>query len=133
MKNTIKKILNVLNGVLKTDRPPLTPIPSPLILKGSLEKSGVSARSITSRVISRQSEAGAPFGDIFQNNSNVMESIIAIIVEEVVHEMKTECKVEVAIAPSTITITSTGIGNLGAPVVSQGTNTNIIKGTGIIR
>lgn len=133
MSNTIKRILNVIDSVLGKDRPPLKPIASPLILKGSLGKSGVSARSITSRVIARQSEAGAPFGDIFQNNSNVMESIISIIVEEIVHEMKTECKVEVAIAPSTITVTSTGVGNLGAPVVSQGTNTNIIKGTGIIR
>jgi hypothetical protein len=55
-----------------------------------------------------------------------------IAVEEIIKGYLKDAKIEVAIPPGTPVVTY-GIGNLGAPVVSQGTTTSIVSGTGIIR
>jgi hypothetical protein len=38
----------------------------------------------------------------------------------------------VAIAPG-VQVTTTGVGNLGGPIISQGATTNIASGGGVIR
>ena len=44
------------------------PLPPQLLLIGAKLRPGLSPRNIASRIISRQSEAGAPVGDIFSEN-----------------------------------------------------------------
>ncbi len=95
-------------------------------------RTGLSSKEISSRVISRQSEAGAPVGDIWGDGNNVMEGLISIICEEVVYAIQNESVVNVVVPPG-ISLTATGAGNYGAPVISQGYTTNYKEANGIIR
>jgi hypothetical protein len=58
--------------------------------------------------------------------------MILIIIEEVINALLNESVVNVVI-PLGIGVTTTGVGNLGAPVISLGTTTTLGIGNGIIR
>jgi siroheme synthase len=55
-----------------------------------------------------------------------------IRVQEIINALLTEAKIEIAIPPG-VAVATVGVGNLGAPVVSQGATTNIAVGSGVIR
>jgi hypothetical protein len=55
-----------------------------------------------------------------------------IRIEEIINAVLTEAKVDVVIPPG-ISVMTIGVGNLGAPVVSQGATTTMGIGDGIIR
>lgn len=132
INSSISNILNIIQAAFDAPRTPVEALPPQLLLIGAKLRPGLSTRSITSKIISRQSEAGAPVGDIYTNQSNVMESMILIIVEEVVNALQLDAKIEIVIPPG-IQVTTTGSGNLGGPVVSQGMTTSIASGSGVIR
>lgn len=125
-------VIAALAAAFSIPRKPLSPLPPQLLLVGAKLRPGLSPRNIASRIISRQSEAGAPVGDIFSENSNIMESMIAIQIEEIVSAIQLDAKVEVVVPPG-VQVTTVGAGNLGGPVVSQGATTNIASGSGVIR
>lgn len=131
-KTSLNKVLKMVSGVFKSAKKPLTPLPPPLILAGANLRTGLSAKDITARILSRQSEAGAPIGDIYSENGNIAEKMELIRVEEIIKALHLEGKVEIVIAPG-VQVTSMGIGNLGGPVVSQGATTSIAFGQGVIR
>lgn len=131
--SSITNVLKILGAAFKLQNTPVTPIPPPLLIVGAKLRPGLSARNITSRIISRQSEAGAPTGDLYSEGNNISEAMELIRVQEIVNAILTELKVEIAIAPGSIQTTSLGIGNFGAPVASTGMNTNIVGGDGIVR
>jgi len=93
---------------------------------------GLSASNIASRIISRQTQAGKPAGDIFHDGPNVDEAMETIRVEEIINSILTEAKVDVVIPPGT-KVSTIGTGNLGSPVVSQGATTAMAVGDGIVR
>lgn len=130
--SSISNIVKVLNAAFNGYRKPLTDLPPQLLVIGGKIRPGLSPRTITARVISRQSEAGVPSGDIFTESSNNMESMINIIVEEVINAIQLDAKLEITIPPG-VQVTTLGAGNLGGPVVSQGVTTSIASGNGIIR
>ncbi len=107
-------------------------MPPPLLLAGAKLRPGLTASSIASRIISRQSEAGLVVGDVFGDGPNTSEAMELIRVEEIINAILTEAKIEIVIAPG-IAVTTMGTGNLGAPVLSQGATTQIAVGEGIIR
>ena len=111
----ITEITEIISGAFAIPEPPLTPLPPPLVALGGVNKTGLSARKIAARIISRQSEAGAPVGARRNGEDNV-----------------SEMKIEVALRPG-IPVTTTGIGNFGGPVVSQGATTNFATGNGQAR
>lgn len=131
-KSSISNILNILKAGFTIPRKPLKSLPPQLLLLGADLRPGLSPRGITSRVISRQSESGAPSGDIFSQSPNVMENMTNIIVEEVINALLLDAKIEVVIPPG-VQVKTTGNGNMGAPVISFGATTNIGVGKGIIR
>ena len=61
-----------------------------------------------------------------------MESMIVVVVEEIISALQLDAKIEVIIPPG-VQVTTVGVGNLGGPVISQGATTNIAIGTGVIR
>lgn len=130
--SSISNVLKILSAAFSGIRKPLTDLPPQLLVAGGELRPGLSPRNVTSRVISRQSEAGAPSGDIFTESSNNMESMINIIVEEVINSIQLDSKIEITIAPG-VQVTTLGAGNLGGPVISKGVTTSIASGTGIIR
>ncbi len=130
--SSIGSIIQVVNAAFSMPQQPVTALPPPLIMLGGSMRTGLSSKEISSRVISRQSEAGAPVGDIWGDGNNVMEGLISIICEEVVYAIQNESVVNVVVPPG-ISLTATGAGNYGAPVISQGYTTNYKEANGIIR
>jgi hypothetical protein len=128
----MNNILKLVKGAFKLPRKPLTPLPPPLILTGASLRTGLSAKEIASRIISRQSEAGAPVGDIYGDSGNISEMMEIIRIQEIINALHLEGKIEVVIPPG-VQIQSVGIGNAGAPVISQGVTVNMGVGQGVIR
>ena len=128
----IKTIISAIKGVFANANPPLEPLPAPLIISGTELRPGLNSRVIAARIIARQSEAGAPQGLLNDGSQNVAEAMEVIRVEEILNALLTEAKIEIAVAPG-VSVNTTGVGNLGAPVVSQGATVSIISGNGIIR
>lgn len=128
----IKSITSAIKAIFTIGNPPLEPMPSPLIISGSQLRPGLNSRVIAARIISRQSEAGAPQGLLSDGSRNIAEAMEVIRVEEILNALLTEAKIEIAVAPG-VSVSTTGVGNLGAPVVSQGATVSIISGNGIIR
>lgn len=129
---SISNIIQIVLAAFSMPQQSVTPLPPPLIMLGGSMRTGMSSKQLASRVISRQSEAGAPVGDIWGDGENVMEGLITIMSEEVVNMIQTEAKVDVVVPPG-IPLTAIGAGNFGAPVVSQGYTTSYKEANGIIR
>jgi len=130
--SSISNIINVLGAAFTMPNKPLSKLPPQLLVVGATLRPGLSPRTITSRIIARQSESGAPSGDIYSESNNIMESMTTIMVEEIISAIQLEAKIEVVIPPG-VQVTTQGIGNLGGPVVSQGATTIIASGSGVIR
>lgn len=130
--SSMTKVINSIKAAFNVPRTPINPLPPQLLMVGANLRPGLSARNIASRVIARQTEAGAPVGDIFSENNNIMESMTVIMIEEIISALQLEAKIEVAIPPG-VQVTTTGLGNMGGPVISQGATTNIASGGGVIR
>lgn len=128
----ISNIISIIFGAFKAPQPPLTSLPPQLLLIGGNLRTGLSPREVASKIISRQSEAGAPVGDIFTDNANISELMERIRIEEIIEAIQLSSKVEIVIPPG-VQVTSMGVGNLGGPVISQGVTTNIAMGYGVIR
>jgi hypothetical protein len=128
VSSVLKIILAAFNGPIK----PIAPLPPPLIITGGVLRPGLSTDAIAARIISRQSEAGLIAGNVFGDGPNGNEAMDLIRIEEIVNALQTEAVVNVAIAPG-VQVTTIGVGNLGAPVLSQGATTTIASGNGIIR
>ncbi len=132
INTSMGSILGSVSAAFAIPKQPVTPFPPPLITLGAKLRTGLSARDIAARIISRQSESGAPSGDIFVGSNNVAESMEVIRIEEIINAILTESKVDVAIPPG-IPTASVGTGNLGGPVVSNGATISFGVGDGIIR
>lgn len=128
---SMRNVLNTLSSSFKIPSEPVTPLPPPLLLSGANLRTGLSAKDIASKIISRQSEGGAPSGDFYQSTENISEAMERVRVEEIVNAILTQAKVEVVI-PAGVPVTTTG-GNAAGPVVSQGATTNLAQGSGTIR
>lgn len=130
--NSISGVLSVLTNAFKIPKEPARDLPPPLILTGAKLRPGLSASEIASRIISRMSEAGLPVGDVFGDGPNTTEALMVIIIEEIINSVLTEARIDIVIPPGAVSVTTTGVGNMGAPVISQGANLKIVKGQGII-
>ena len=129
--SSLSSILSIIGAAFNLYKTPATTLPPPLILTGGNLRSGMSARDLGARIISRRSEAGLPSGDIFPDGPNTDEVMAKIITEEIISMILTEAVVQVAIQPGQL-VTGSGVGNLGAPIAVQGSVTTIGTGKGII-
>ncbi len=132
MGSSISNIITIINNAFNIQSTPATPLPPPLLMLGAKLRPGLSPRKIASRIISRQSESGAPVGDIFSEDNNISESMEVIRVEEIVSAILMEAKVEITIPPG-IPVQSLGVGFMGTPVNSLGSTIGIASGDGVIR
>jgi hypothetical protein len=130
--NSINGVLSIILDAFRIPEPPIEPLPPPLIMIGAKLRPGISAQGIAAEVISRQSESGRVVGDVFADGPNVEEAMELIRVTEIVNAILNQSRVDVVIPPG-VPVTTVGIGNLGAPVVSQGATTGMGIGDGIIR
>ena len=130
--SSLSSILSLITSALSLGETPVSALPPPLIMVGAKLRPGLSASKIASRIISRQSEAGREVGDIYADGPNIEEPMEVIRIEEIINAIHTEAVVNVVI-PSGVSVSTVGVGNYGAPVVSQGATTNMGIGDGIIR
>jgi hypothetical protein len=130
--SSIDGVLDTLLAGFSVPEEPIQALPPPIILIGAKLRPGLSILSTVSNVITRQSEAGLPVGNIFADGPNSNEAMIKIIVQEVINTLLNECVVNVVIDPG-VAVTTVGVGNNGAPVISQGYTTTLGIGNGIIR
>ncbi len=129
---SIKSVIDIISAAFKIPKPPIQPLPPPLLLIGGAQRAGVTASEVASRIIARQSEAGLIVGNVFEDGPNTAEAMELIRIEEIINSLLTEAKIEIVIPPG-VQVMTVGTGNLGAPVVSMGATTNIAVGYGVIR
>jgi hypothetical protein len=129
--DSIDGVLDTLLAAFSVPEEPISALPPPLIMLGGKLRPGISTTSVIASVISRQSEAGLPTGDVFADGPNTNELMIKIIVEEVVNTLLNECVVNVVIDPGIPVMVSGANG--GGPMISMGYTTLYGSGNGIIR
>ena len=130
--DSISGILDIILAAFSIAEEPIEPLPPLLILVGGKLRPGLSAKNIAARIITRQSEAGLIAGDVFADGGNTAEFMELIRIEEIVDALLNDSVVNVVIDPG-VAVQTTGVGNLGAPVVSFGMTTGMGIGNGIIR
>lgn len=132
MGNGLQKIIDSIMGLLEKARAPFTPIPAIILACGVFKRPGLSPMMIAANVIKRQSEFGAPTGPLPDGSSNMMNSLIYVMVDEVVKEFQRNCVIESVVPAGTMVITGMGA-NAGGPVSITATNTLPVKVIGIPR
>jgi hypothetical protein len=130
--DSISGVLDVLLSAFSIPEEPIEPLPPLLIMVGGKLRPGLSAKTIAARIITRQSEAGLIAGDVFADGGNTAEFMELIRIEEIIDALLNDSVVNVVIDPG-VAVMTTGVGNLGAPVVSFGMTTGMGIGNGIIR
>ena len=128
---SIMSICDLVLGAVENVRIPATLLPSPLLYTGSLCKPGISPMLVASKIISRQSEAGAPYGPMADGSANVAEAMEVIRVEEIIKAIHDDGQIQVSIPPGGIMVMGAGA-NAGGPVSITGTNTNFVSGIGTL-
>lgn len=128
---SIMSICDLVLGAVEGVRIPATLLPSPLLYTGSLCKPGISPMLVASKIISRQSEAGAPYGPMADGSANVAEAMEVIRVEEIIKAIHDDGQIQISIPPGGIMVMGTGA-NAAGPVSIAGTNTNFVSGVGTL-
>ena len=124
-------ICDLVLGAVENVRIPATLLPSPLLYTGSLCKPGISPMLVASKIISRQSEAGAPYGPMADGSANVAEAMEVIRVEEIIKAIHDDGQIQISIPPGGIMVMGAGA-NAGGPVTVTGINTNFVSGIGTL-
>lgn len=128
---TISNIVQRIQSSITETKAKARDIPTPIILLGARNKSGLSAREIAKEIIIRQQEAGAPIGALPDGTDSITEKMEVIRTEVLIKHLLQNAKITVVV-PAGIPVTATGA-NTGGPVVAQGTTTNFIEAKGIIQ
>jgi hypothetical protein len=128
--NVSEEIANFFLFLLNEDRVqlPKLSIKQILLAKG---RPGLSAEILSSSIISRFPEAGIPTGPLVGGATNVMESFVKILCEEVVEAIQNDMRIDV-VTDAGATVSASG-GNSGGPVVSVGATVAPHTGIGVAR
>lgn len=129
--NSLSNIIKSITAIFGKVDTPLSPLPPPLLLTGANLRPGMSAKEMASNIIARQSEAGAPVGNLFSNGNNIAEAMEVIRCEELLKMLQLKSKIEVVIPPG-VPVSTVGA-NAAGPVISQGATVQIAQGYGVIR
>lgn len=129
---SITTVLDLILSAFEIPKVPVTPLPPALILSGGKLKPGLIPSEITSRIITRQTEAGGVAGDVYDDGVNIAELMELIRVEEIIGSILLEAKVEIVIPPG-IPVVVTSINAPGPPITSVGQSVAIASGWGVVR
>ena len=107
------------------------PVPTPLILVGVPQRSGLSPIKMASNIIAGKSKAGLPVGVLPSGGVSPDEIMERIRMEEIVRAFQQDAVITVAIPPG-ITLSAAGIGPTG-PVTVFGSTIRFVSGYGVIQ
>jgi len=127
---SIESIIDSISKLLNINISSAPTVPTPLILTGVGNRSGLSPIKIASRIIARKAEAGLPVGVLSTGEAAPDEIMERIRVEEIIRALQEEAIILIAIPPG-IPINATGTSPAG-PVTVLGSTVKISGGKGII-
>jgi hypothetical protein len=127
---SIESLMDYISKLLNINVSSAPTIPTPLILTGVANRSGLSPIKIASRIIARKSEAGLSVGVLSTGEVAPDEIMERIRVEEIIRALQEEAIILVAIPPG-ILVQAAGTSPSG-PVTVLGSTTNLSGGKGII-
>lgn len=129
IQNVITSIKNLFTVELRT---PATALPAIIMACSLVKRPGLSCLLSTNNVLQNISKKGLPIDKLPDGSPNLMNALVHSIICEVVRTIKEDANLQTVIEPGALTITATG-GNAGGPVTVVGTNTNYIKGMGVVQ
>ena len=127
----LENFLQGLEKIIESVKSPFPPFPAALLAITTPFRSGLSAKAITSEIITKQTEAGAPFGPMPDGSKNIAEAMELVRVETLLKALHEDAKIQITIPPGGLEVVTYGT-NEGGPMVSRGTKILPVYGTGII-
>lgn len=126
--NDLESMLSGFNRILQFQGSGPNPVvPSPLILVGAQNRSGLSAIRVGARILERAQQIGANITPMPSGGVNIESQVYTIIAQEILNEILQNMIITVVIN-SGITVSTAG-SNAGGPVLSVGITTS--PGTGV--
>lgn len=130
---SINLITSSIENLFKTIRKPLQSIPAVLSYGALTNRPGLSTIISSGNIIRSQSDFGAITDATLPDGTpNMMNALIVKIVDEVYRALREDSRVDVSIAPNSITTMVTGA-NGGGPFTANGTNISFGSAYGNIR
>ena len=128
----ISNIIDSITNTLDSAKMPANVLPPFLLKCTALNRSGLSAYKIASRIIENNKALGIPVEDNPDGTANLINQYTYNVVKCMVDAIKNDASVQVAIPQQSLLIQATG-GNAGGPVTCIGSNLLDSIGNGIMQ
>jgi hypothetical protein len=125
------EIYDLIYKAINSYRTPPPTIPPLLLISGAKLRPGLSASLTAAKIISRQSEGGAPAGVLPSGAKNVSEAMEVIRIEEIFNALLNDARIDIAVNAG-IPVQANGACAVG-PVSVAGMTIGIGSGNGIVR
>ena len=129
---TISNIIDNITNTLDSAKMPANVLPPFLLKCTALNRPGLSAYKIASRIIENNKAVGIPVEDNPDGTANLINQYTYNVVKCMVDAIKNDASVQVAIPQQSLLIQATG-GNGGGPVTCIGSNLLDSIGNGIMQ
>lgn len=129
---TISNIIDSITNTLDSAKMPANVLPPFLLKCTALNRPGLSAYKIASRIIENNKALGIPVEDNPDGTANLINQYTYNVVKCMVDAIKNDASVQVAIPQQSLLIQATG-GNAGGPVTCIGSNLLDSIGNGIMQ
>ena len=129
---TISNIIDNITNTLDSAKMPANVLPPFLLKCTALNRPGLSAYKIASRIIENNKALGIPVEDNPDGTANLINQYTYNVVKCIVDAIKNDASVQVAIPQQSLLIQATG-GNGGGPVTCIGSNLLDSIGNGIMQ
>lgn len=128
----ISNIIDNITNTLDSAKMPANVLPPFLLKCTALNRPGLSAYKIASRIIENNKALGIPVEDNPDGTANLINQYTYNVVKCMVDAIKNDASVQVAIPQQSLLIQATG-GNAGGPVTCIGSNLLDSIGNGIMQ
>lgn len=128
----ISNIIDNITNTLDSAKMPVNVLPPFLLICTALNRPGLSAYKIASRIIENNKALGIPVEDNPDGTANLINQYTYNVVKCIVDAIKNDASVQVAIPQQSLLIQATG-GNAGGPVTCIGSNLLDSIGNGIMQ
>ena len=128
----ISDIVDNITNTLDSAKMPANVLPPFLLKCTALNRPGLSAYKIASRIIENNKALGIPVEDNPDGTANLINQYTYNVVKCIVDAIKNDASVQVAIPQQSLLIQATG-GNAGGPVTCIGSNLLDSIGNGIMQ
>ena len=128
----ISNIIDSITNTLDSAKMPANVLPPFLLKCTALNRPGLSAYKIASRIIENNKALGIPVEDNPDGTANLINQYTYNVVKCMVDAIKNDASVQVAIPQQSLLIQATG-GNAGGPVTCIGSNLLDSMGNGIMQ